>query len=77
MRNQNDILKRTYWYFGVFMAVMILIFGIVLLATNVLYETIPPPNRTWIGIIFLIYSVYRGSRAFQQYQQFKSPKDNE
>jgi hypothetical protein len=74
---QKDLLKRTYWYFGVFMAVMILIFGITLLATDVLYETIPSPNRKWIGIIFLIYAGFRGSRAFQQYRQFKSPSDDE
>ncbi|MCD6069214.1 MAG: hypothetical protein K0S33_4040 [Bacteroidetes bacterium] len=71
----NDLFKRVYWYLGAFMSLLIFIFGIALLATQVLYETIPPPNRTWIAIIFLVYSVIRGARVIQQYKQFKSRGD--
>lgn len=74
---QNDLFKRVYWYLGAFMSILIFCFGIALLTTDVLYDSIPPSNRKWLGIIFLIYSTIRGLRVIQQYRQFKRQDNDE
>lgn len=72
----NNLLQRVYMYVGALMSVLILVMGIGLLATKALYETIPPPNRTYIGIIFIIYSIFRGVRVYQQFKRLKQNENN-
>jgi len=72
----NNLFQRIYWYVGALMSVLIFCMGIALLTTNALYETIPSPNRTYIAIIFLVYSVFRGIRVYQQYKKIKSNEEN-
>lgn len=72
----NNLIQRLYMYVGALMSILILVMGIGLLATNALYETIPPPNRMYIGIIFIIYSIFRGVRVYQQYKRLKQNENN-
>ena len=72
---QNDLTKRIYWYFGLMMVIIIVAMGITLLTTDVLYDTIQKPRRTWLGWIFLIYGAFRGMRVYTQFKQFKSDRD--
>lgn len=72
----NNLLQRVYMYVGALMSILILVMGIGLLTTNELYETIPPPNRTYIGIIFSIYSIFRGIRVYQQIKRLKQNENN-
>ncbi len=53
--------------FGVLVAIFILFFGIVLLGTDLFIEKIPKPNRTFVGVIFILYAIFRGWRARQQF----------
>lgn len=58
--------------FGLFVAVFILFFGIVLLFTNLFIERIPKPNRNYLGVVFILYSFFRIYRANKQYKKIKS-----
>lgn len=55
------------------MAALFLGCGFVFLSTDFLLEKLPKPNRTWFGIIFIIYG---GFRAARQYNQYKKTNDN-
>jgi hypothetical protein len=72
----NNLLQRVYMYVGALMSILIFVMGIGLLTTKALYETIPPPNRTYIGIIFIIYSIFRGIRVYQQIKRLKQNENN-
>jgi hypothetical protein len=56
---------------SVLIAGFILFMGIVLLATDLFMDRIQQPNRTYIGILFVLYSCYRGYRAKLQYDKMK------
>ncbi len=72
---RNNLTQRVYWYFGLVMVLLIFSMGVGLLATDAMYETIPKPRRTWLAIVFLIYSLFRGMRLYTQLKQFKSGSD--
>ncbi|HLC83985.1 MAG TPA: hypothetical protein VJI69_09145 [Bacteroidia bacterium] len=72
---QNNLVQKLYWYFGVVMVLLIFSMGVGLLATDAMYDAIPKPRRTWLAIVFLIYSIFRGGRVYMQYKQFKSKSD--
>jgi hypothetical protein len=66
-----NIGERISFISSAFIGSLIFIAGIALLATNMLYEQIPKPNRTWLGIVFIVYGIYRGYRAKLQYDRMK------
>lgn len=57
--------------FGLAVAVLILFFGITLLATDLFIEKIPRPNRTILGIVFILYAAFRGYRAKLAFDKMK------
>ena len=56
------------------MAALFIGCGFIFLCTDFLLERLPKPNRTWFGILFIIYG---GFRAGRQYYQFKKLKREE
>jgi hypothetical protein len=56
---------------SVLIAGFILFMGVVLLATSLFMDRIQQPNRTYIGILFILYACYRGYRAKLQYDKMK------
>lgn len=70
----QSLFQKTYWYVGLFMSILIFFMGLGLLFTSYLIDNLPLPNRTYLGGIFLVYSVFRGTRV---YQQFKQNRNNE
>jgi hypothetical protein len=60
---------------GAFFGGLIFLLGIGLLSTEVLTERIPKPNRTYLGIVFLVYGIYRGYRAKLHYDRLKREKE--
>jgi len=69
-------MQRVFLWAGVLMATLFLGCGFVFLCSDFLIERLPKPNRTWFGIIFIVYG---GFRAARQYNQFKKMQreDNE
>ena len=57
--------------FGLIVAVFILFFGITLLCTNMFIDKIPKPNRTFLGIVFILYAAFRGYRAKMAFDKMK------
>jgi hypothetical protein len=52
-------------------AAFILFMGVMLLATDKFSDRIQSPNRIYIGVLFVVYALYRGYRAKQQYDKMK------
>jgi hypothetical protein len=71
----QHLFQKTYWYVGLFMSILIFFMGIGLLFTNYLSDNLPTPNRTYLGGIFLVYSVFRGTRVYQQSKKFKNDEE--
>jgi len=65
----QGLFQKTYWYVGLFMSILIFFMGLGLLFTTYLNDNLPSPNRTYLGGIFLVYSVFRGTRVYQQFKQ--------
>jgi len=59
------------FWFGTLMAAAFLCCGFLFLTSNFLIERVPPPNRTYLGIVLLLYA---GFRATRQYNVFKKLK---
>jgi len=71
----NHSFSKIYWYIGAFMSVLILVLGIGLLFTGTMEENLPAPNRNYLGGIFILYSIIRGTRVIQQRRKQKSDED--
>ena len=60
--------------FGFSLAVvcLILFLGVMMLISDVAIDRVPKPNRTYLGIVFILYSGYRGYRANKQFKQMQN-----
>jgi len=58
--------------FSLVVVCLILFLGVMLLSTEIVIEKVPRPNRTYLGIVFILYSIYRGYRANKQFKQMKN-----
>jgi len=65
------------FYLSVFMALVIFAMGAALLLTNAFIDTIPSPRRTWMGWIFLVYSIFRGVRVWMMIKNIKKSEGQE
>ena len=68
---QDKLTKLTLFWFGTFMAAAFACCGFLFLVSNFLIDNVPYPNRTWLGIILLLYAGFRGSRQYIAYQRIK------
>jgi len=71
----QGLFQKTYWYVGLFMSILIFLMGLGLIFTTFLIDNLPSPNRTYLGGIFLVYSVFRGTRVYQQFKQNRNHED--
>ncbi len=71
----QGMFQKTYWYVGMFMSILIFFMGLGLLFTAYLIDNLPSPNRTYLGGIFLVYSIFRGTRVYQQFKQNRNNED--
>jgi len=51
-----------------FMVIVFLGLGFVLFFTDVYLETIPRPNRYYVGAVLVIWSIFRGYFAWRRYK---------
>lgn len=58
---------------GICMAFLVVVGAVVFLFTNWI-DSIPAPNRTWLGWMFVIYGAYRIQRLYVQYKNLKRKK---
>jgi hypothetical protein len=68
--------NKIIFVFGLVIVVLILSMGIVLLSTHLFTDKIPYPNRTFVGIVFILYALFRGYRAKQQYGRMKREEES-
>ena len=64
-------MNKVSWFMGLFMTVVVLGFAIVFSLTDLFIENIPKPNRTYLALMFLGYSIFRGVRVYQQFKKMK------
>lgn len=69
-------MQRVFLWTGVLMAALFLGCGFVFLCSDFLIEQLPKPNRTWFGIIFIVYGGFRAARQYNQFKKLKK-EDNE
>lgn len=67
----NPSFKSIYAYIGFLMSLIIMALGIIFLTTHYLADSIPPQYRTALGVIFIIYAIFRGIRSWQQLKRIK------
>lgn len=60
--------------FGAVIVAFILFMGVFLLVSDLFIDKIPKPNRTYLGVVFIIYGAYR---AYRIYNVFKNSHENE
>ncbi len=58
------MIQKINLYFGIFMALLIFTMGIGLWSSDILLEAIPVPNRNYLAIVFVIYSLFRFYRVY-------------
>jgi hypothetical protein len=58
------------------MVVIFLFLGYVLIGTNFLADRLPPrPNRTYVGILLLVWAVFRAITVWMRYQKWKQENE--
>lgn len=72
---QDKLTQKALFWFGTFMAAAFLCCGFLFLLSNILIENFPEPNRTWLGVLFLVYAGYRGARQYLQYKKLYRPNN--
>lgn len=68
---QDRLRRIVLFWFGTIMAAAFLCCGFVFLFTNFLIDNVPPPNRIYLGLLFLLYAAYRMSRQYRLYVRLK------
>jgi len=64
LKNKN-LLKKTIKGFGYFMVVFYLVIGVFLLTTDRLQNHLTPIQKNGIGVIVIVYGIFRGYRIFK------------
>lgn len=67
----NRLTQVALFWVGTLMAAAFLCCGFLFLLSNFLIENVPPPNRTYMGIVFLLYAGFRGTRQYNVYKRIK------
>ena len=70
---QNKHLQTTLFWFGIVMAAVFICCGFAFLISDFLLANVPKPNRTYIGIVFIVYGAFRGTRQYKQYKKMQQP----
>lgn len=73
---QDRLRRIVLFWFGTIMAAAFLCCGFIFLLTNFLIDNVPPPNRTYLGWLFLLYAAYRMSRQYRVYLRLKHGKND-
>lgn len=68
---QSKLTQMTLFWFGTIMAAVFLCCGFLFICSNFLIDRVPPPNRTYIGILFLLYAGFRATRQYNLYKRLK------
>lgn len=74
---QSRLTQKALFWFGTVMAAAFLCCGFLFLTSNFLIEKVPAPNRTYMGIVFLLYAGFRGTRQYKVFKQLKQKPDAE
>lgn len=74
---QDKLMKTALFWFGTVMAAAFLCCGFLFLLSDALIENFPPPNRTWLGVLFIVYAGYRGARQYVLFKKLKQNQDEE
>jgi len=64
-------MQTALFWFGILMAAVFICCGFAFLLSDFLVSNVPKPNRTWLGIIFLLYGSFRGTRQYMQYKKMR------
>ena len=74
---QNKLLLTVLFWFGTLMAAVFICCGFAFLLTDFLVVNVPKPNRTYLGIVFIIYGSFRAVRQYNQYKRNLRQNENE
>ncbi|HXB39872.1 MAG TPA: hypothetical protein VNZ49_04970 [Bacteroidia bacterium] len=74
---QDKLMQTALFWFGTIMAAAFLCCGLLFLCSDVMIDNFPPPNRKWLGILFLVYAGYRGARQYIKFKKLKHDNDEE
>jgi hypothetical protein len=66
---QSKLAAKALFWFGTLMAAVFLSCGLLFLLSDFLIENLPPPNRTYLGYMFIGYSIFRGWRQYSLYRK--------
>ena len=64
LKNKN-LLKKTIKGFGYFMVLFYFAIGVFLLTTDKLHNYFTPIQKNGIGVIVIVYGLFRGYRIFK------------
>jgi len=68
---QNKLTQKALFWFGTIMAAAFICCGFLFLTSHFLIENVPPPNRKYLGIIFIFYGSFRTTRQYNMYKRLK------
>lgn len=71
MRDREKFSKKIYFFFGLFMICLYAAAGIILIFVWSPEGVLPDLNRIGLGLVLLIYAVYRFYRIFRTHEASK------
>ncbi len=71
----NSVAQKAILAFGLIMVALFLALGIVFFFTDILIDSVPKPNRTYLALVFFVYVIIRSIRLYQQYAKLKREEE--
>jgi hypothetical protein len=74
---KNNLANKVGWIFGLAMTCIFLACGVLFMFTGFMIENLPKPNRTYLALVFFVYSLLRAIRLYQQFKKLKREEKDE
>lgn len=65
---QNKQTQTVLFWFGIAMAAVFICCGFAFLLNDSLLKNVQRPNRTILGIVFILYGSFRATRQYNRYK---------
>jgi hypothetical protein len=74
---QNKQLQIVLFWIGIIMAAVFICCGFIFLLTGFLIASLPKPNRTILGFVFIFYGAFRATRQYSRYKKMQQQNEND